>query len=311
MKANKKILLALDGSEQSLTAARYISRVVPKQFKVVLFHVEAEVPEAFRDMNVDPVTGRKAYPLRIWKVHQKELIDEFMQKAGDIFGSAGFAPESVSVKSQSLKSGIARDILNESHQNYSALIMGRTGNNKIDDIIPGSVTAKLVEVVAHIPIVVVGDTPDSNKILVAFDGSKGSMNSVNCVGHLLDPHVCELMLCHVIRPLSMEPLNAEKLFISKHETQWIDANKRKIVPAILEATKRLKDAGFSEDRISQEILTYEKSRAAAITKAARAGGYDTIVLGRRGYTSVGDFQIGRVSRKILHFAYQPALWIVN
>ena len=62
---------------------------------------------------------------------------------------------------------------------------------------------------------------------------------------------------------------------------------------------------------SIEILTYEKSRAAAIVKAAGSAGYDTIVLGRRGFTSVGEFNIGRVSRKILHLTFQPALWIVN
>jgi len=62
---------------------------------------------------------------------------------------------------------------------------------------------------------------------------------------------------------------------------------------------------------SIEILTYEKSRAAAIVKAAGSAGYDTIVLGRRGFTSVGEFNIGRVIRKILHLTFQPALWIVN
>ena len=54
---NKKILLALDGSEQSFAAARYVSRIFSKQSEVVLFHVEAEVPEAFRDPAVDPSTG--------------------------------------------------------------------------------------------------------------------------------------------------------------------------------------------------------------------------------------------------------------
>jgi nucleotide-binding universal stress UspA family protein len=65
------------------------------------------------------------------------------------------------------------------------------------------------------------------------------------------------------------------------------------------------------ESLSSEILTYQKSRAAAIAKAARDGGCDTIVLGRRGFTSVGEFKLGRVSRKILHYAFHPALWIVN
>ena len=53
-----------------------------------------------------------------------------------------------------------------------------------------------------------------------------------------------------------------------------------------EAKSRLKKTGFSEEQISSEILTYQKSRAAAIVKKATKGSYDTIVLGRRGLTAV-------------------------
>ena len=58
-------------------------------------------------------------------------------------------------------------------------------------------------------------------------------------------------------------------------------------------------------------MTYQKSRAAAIVKTATKGGYDTIVFGRQGLTAGGEFMMGRVSRKILHFAYQSTLWIVS
>jgi nucleotide-binding universal stress UspA family protein len=217
----------------------------------------------------------------------------------------------VAVKTKTITAGIARDIINESHQDYTALVIGRTGVSKIEEITMGSVAAKLVEVASHIPIIVVGERPESKKILIAFDGSKGSMKAVKCAGTLLDPAVCEIMLCHVIRPLSIQQLSAKELFIQKHEKDWIEVNQRKIVPAIMEAKKRLMDAGFSEDYISSEILTYAQSRAAAIARAARIGYYDTVVLGRRGFSTVVNFQIGRVSRKILQFAYQPALWVVN
>jgi nucleotide-binding universal stress UspA family protein len=70
-------------------------------------------------------------------------------------------------------------------------------------------------------------------------------------------------------------------------------------------------AGVSAEKLISEILTYEKSRAAAIVKAATDGGYDTIAMGRRGLTSVEEFKLGRVCRKILHFAFRPALWIAS
>jgi nucleotide-binding universal stress UspA family protein len=217
----------------------------------------------------------------------------------------------VAVKAQPLKSGIVRDILDESHQDYSALVVGRTGVSKIDEIRMGSVASKLVEVVGHIPIIVVGEKPESQKILIALDGSRSSMRAVNCVGALLDPAVCEIMLCHVVRPLSNQQLSTKELFKQKHEADWIAFNQRKILPAINKAKRHLVQAGFSEEHISSEILTYQKSRAAAIAKTASDGVYRTIVLGRRGLTSVREFNIGRVSRKILHFAFQPALWIVD
>jgi nucleotide-binding universal stress UspA family protein len=308
---NKKILLALDGSEQSLTAVRYVGRVFSKQSEVVLFHVEAEMPEAFRDLAVDPSTGKQQYPLGIWRIHQRDMINEFMEKARDLLIDSGYPKESVSVKVKMLTAGIARDIINESYHDYSAVVVGRNGITSFDEIVMGNVTSKIVDITIHIPVAVVGNRPISNKILLAFDGSKGSWKAVDCIGELLDPATCEVMLCHVIRSLDLQQLSIEKLFTPKHERDWIEAGKQEIVPALVEAKKRLLKAGLSAEQVSSEILTYEKSRAAAIAKTARSGGYDTIFLGRRGHTSLEHFMIGRVSRKIINFAYQPALWIVS
>jgi nucleotide-binding universal stress UspA family protein len=307
----QKILIAVDGSDQALAAVRYVGRLFSKQSQIVLFHVIVEIPEAFRDMHVDSSDHSEEHMLGIWKDHQEEIINDFMQKAQTILLDAEVAPEAVSLKVQTMRSGIVRDIINESHQNYSALVIGRTGVSKIEEIMMGSVASKLVEVINNIPIIVVGESPESSKILIALDGSEGSMKAVANVGTLLDPAECEVMFCHVIRSLIIRQVSTKELFKQKHEEHWIAANQRKIVPVINEAKGRLLKAGFAEDQISSEILTYQRSRAAAIVKAATDGGYDTIVLGRRGFTSVGEFKIGRVSRKILHFAFRPTLWIVS
>jgi nucleotide-binding universal stress UspA family protein len=311
MQKNPKILLALDGSEQSLIAVNYISRVISKQAKIVLLHVMGEIPETFRDMNVDPYSGKEEYPLDIWKNHQEAKADEFMTKARNILIDSGMAPNAVEIKTKTITAGIARDIRNETQQNYTALVIGRTGVSNIEEISIGSVAAKLIETCGHLSIVVVGQRPQSKKIMIALDGSEGSIRAVARAGALIDPAECEVMFCHVIRPLSIQQLSPRELFKQKHEEDWIAANQRKMVPVIMEARRRLQKARFSEERISSEILTYQKSRAAAIVKAAANGGYDTIALGRRGLTSVGEFSIGRVSRKILQFAFRPALWIIS
>jgi len=311
VKRISRILVAIDGSARSYAALAYLGKLFSKQAEIVLFHVKAEAPEVFSDVRADPLSEKEKYPLSIWKTHQEEVIHEFMAVAGDILIASGFPKEAISVKIQTLRSGVARDILNESQQNYDILVVGRTGISKIEDIMLGSVASKLVDVVAHPPIIVVGENTKSKKIIIAIDGSTGSMKAVRCAGALLDPAECEILLCHVIRPLSIQQMGAKGLFVPKHEAEWIAANQRKIVPVINEAKRRLKEEGFSEEQISSEICIDQKSRAAAIVDAATKGGYDTIVVGRRGRTAVGEFMMGRVSRKILHFAYRSTVWIVS
>ena len=311
MQNQSKILLAVDGSDVSLNAVRHIGRVFSKQQQIVLFHVKSDVPEAFKDLKGEDFINVKQFPLETWQAQQDTLTLNFMEKARAALIDDGFEPKAVSVKVKELKSGIARDIHNESLGGYAALVVGRTGVSNIEDITMGSVASKLVEVTGHIPIVVVGAQPDSKKILLALDGSRGSMRAVKFVGAVVDRDTCELMLCHVVRPLSIHHLSTRERFVSKHEKEWIDVCQRKIVPVFIEAKKRLMQAGVSEENLSSEILTDESSRAAAIVKAAGSGGYDTIAMGRRGFTSVEAFPSGRVCRKILHFAFRPALWIVS
>ena len=51
----KRILLSVDGSEQSLEAVRYVSKLFPPQkTEVVLFHVFSKVPEFFYDLGKEP-----------------------------------------------------------------------------------------------------------------------------------------------------------------------------------------------------------------------------------------------------------------
>jgi nucleotide-binding universal stress UspA family protein len=303
--------MATDGSERSFDASVYLGKMLSKQAEIVLFHVMTEAPDAFRDVSADPLTEQENYPLSIWKTSQEEVIDEFMTVACDILIASGFPKEAMSVKTQTMRSGVSIDILYESKQNYDILVVGRTGISKIENITLGSVASKLIDVVDHPPIIVVGENIKSKKILIAIDGSTGSMNAVRCAAALLDPAKCEILLCHVIRPLSAQRMGAKELFLPKHEADWIAANQKKILPVINEAKRRLRKAGLSEEQISSEILTHQKSRAAAIVNAATKGGYDTIVLGRRGLTAAGEFKIGRVSRKILQFAYRYTVWIVS
>jgi len=105
-------------------------------------------------------------------------------------------------------------------------------------------------------------------------------------------------------------MGIKKIFQPAEETRWAESKVKEIEPLLNEATKRLVDAGFSPDRVHKEIQTAKKSRAKGIVTRAKADGYETIAVGRRGLTKVEEFFIGRVSTKVLDMAEEMAVWIM-
>jgi len=341
MKKNLRILAAVDGSDQSLSAIRYMSGMFPpERTEVVLFHVNPDVPESFLDLRKgdlgkDGVLRSTVENISSWSTHLKKEIEKFMERAHTILVEANFPPDAVKIKIQSRKAGIARDILKESgidiaegreilltesqysqvvlpkevNEKYDALVIGRTGVSKVHLVHMGSIANKLVGKTAHIPIAVVGGRPETGKVIVGFDGSEDAMRAVDCIGELMSSPQREAMVCHVIRPLNIH-LGIKKVFEPGEETMWAESKVKEIEPLLDEAAKRLVDAGFSPDRVHKEIQTGKKSRAKAIITRAAADGYGTIAVGRHGLTKIEEFFIGRVSTKVLHMAKKMAVWIV-
>ena len=78
-----------------------------------------------------------------------------------------------------------------------------------------------------------------------------------------------------------------------------------------EARDLLIAAGAEPQRLKLKYESGKASRADAIVQEADCGGYDTIVLGRKGVSKVEEFLIGRVSAKVLHKAREQAVWVVE
>jgi len=311
MKNAIKVLVSIDGSDQSLAAVRYIGGVLkPEKTKIVLFHVDPAVPESFWDLEKSPEFRSRLAPVRAWSTQQKKSIDDTMTKARKILLHFGFPADAVSIKIQTRKTGIARDILHEAETGkYKMVVVGRTGISKFKDLVLGSVANKLVGNLLDIPLVVVGGKPNPNKFIIAFDSSKASLRSVSSVGAMLNNVESEIMICHVIRSIGIENLTLSE--IPFPEFDWTETCVKKMEPAIEEAKRKLVSAGLDSVKIYGKILTEMPSRAGGIIAEAKAGGFGTIVVGRRGLSAVEEFFIGRVSRKVLHMAKKMAVWVVN
>lgn len=305
----RKMLLAVDGSDRALKMVRYFAKIEPfHKMHVVLFHVLSSVPDSYWDLEKDPIGSKAVRKIRSWESQQEKVARQFMLQANQFLVKTGFPSNSIEIKIQKRNEGVARDIIQESRKDYEAVMVRRRGATGLRGIVLGSVAAKLLEKLAFIPIMMIGNKPPGDKILLAFDGSDNAMRAVDFAGSILGGYHYKIRLLHVIRGKENKRWIHQTNYAPKEHTQ---AAQKAIGHAIEKAKAKLVESGFKSHSVSSKIITGAFSRAGAITEEARQGGYATIVLGRRGLSRLQEFFIGRVTNKVIHLAKDRSVWIVR
>ncbi|MBW1864493.1 MAG: universal stress protein [Deltaproteobacteria bacterium] len=309
----RTVLIAVDGSDQALEAVRYISMIVPPDLtEIVLLSVGTGFPEVYWDMNRNPLYRSKKVKVEKWLADNQLVLGEFKEKAFKILSDAGFPEEAVTVKTQTKKTNILKDIVQESYQNYQALVVGRSGISRLKDLVVGSMSFKLIENVRHIPVIVVGGKPASKKILVALDESIEAMRATTCIGDLAHARGLGVSLCHVFNAQNLSPISNNGTTGSLDEEAVLKYNQNRFRPTMDEAVKRLVKAGMIQKNISVDFLFHQGNPIQKIIDTAVKGNYGTIVVGRREAVSfMGVMLHGRVSNKLISSTYDVAVWVAS
>lgn len=157
------------------------------------------------------------------------------------------------------------------------------------------------------------------KILVPIDASDGAMAAVDYVartfGRTPDVHVT---LLHILPELpaafwddghilaAEEQASRQRLiniWENKQEKEWAEVFKK--------AQKRLQAGGLPPKAMKSEFKPRQFNVADDILNVAEAGRYDTIVLGRRGQGGLKKILLGSVAARIVHYAKDRAVTIVE
>lgn len=317
--STNKILIALDGSTQSINAARYISKAIPPEnAKIVLFSVRTKAPDSFWDFDEDPEITAQQPALKMWYDKQKEILDRTMEAVRKCFLEAGYPDDSVTVKIQDRQVGIARDILKESYNGYTAIVLGRTGMSSNIGVPMGSITAKLLPKIHHATFIMVGEAPEPTKFLIGFDGSHGAKKAVSSLKSLIKNSDKKVNICHVLRSLNLLQgsydlfqFNFDQAHFPKEESTRLQTVEKKLEPEINLAKQKFIEAGIPAFHVETKMIMGYQSRAASLLNEAEKNGYGTIVIGRRGISIVEEFFMGRVARKITQMAKSHAVWIAS
>ena len=308
MTGQKKILILLDGSERSMKTVQYVGKFIPPDdLQVVQFHVFSGVPEWYRDLEGDPCYESAINELWAWETQQKKNINIYMGKARQLLLDNGFSEASVEIKINSIEIGVARDILKEAADGYSAVVMRRRGVGLLEGIVVGSVANKLISKLTFLPIIIAGQIAPVKKILMCVDGSPSSIRAVKFAADYLGAAGYEVCLFNVIRGFgTVLPVNSE--FIMPVDS--VELLKSEMTVIFDNLKEKLVSAGVEKNKISEKIIEGVFSRSGAIVKEAEKGGYGAIVMGRRGLSKVEAFFMGRVSNKVIHSGKKYTLWVI-
>ena len=221
--------------------------------------------------------------------------------------ASGFKSEDVTIAIEKRKKGTARDIIAKAQGDFHSLLIRRRGT--IASLLPatmGSIATKLVEKAATIPILLAGSHKVNNSIFIAVDGSDGSKRAVEFLAKTVENSDCKIVLCSVLRDFDLA--NGEEN--EKRTKECIGATFEEIEGIMENKIKYLVSVGIKRKNIITKIIQGAKSRAAAIVEAAKEEKCGTIVFGRKGRSSVANFDIGRVPWKVINGAKKMTVWVI-
>ncbi|SHO48430.1 universal stress protein [Desulfopila aestuarii] len=308
-----RILIAVDGSNESLNVVRYVgASAQPAGTEVVLYTVLSKIPETFWDSGKDSLWGPKIEAARKWEKRQLDHAVGTINSAFQILTEHGFPPAQVTTKISPQLEGVARDIIAEARRQYDILVIGRGKSASMQDQVLGSVASKVIGSGPAPAIWLVGAKPISDRVLIAMDHSASALKVVRHGATVLNRKTNSITLFHAIRGIAaISPPEMADIFPRSYQEQLIRDAERDMQPVILQAEALLNELDIAPDRIATRIATGVRSRAASIIDEAQKEGCGTIVVGRRGVTEVSDFSMGRVTNKLVQLAKEQALCIVG
>ncbi len=146
------------------------------------------------------------------------------------------------------------------------------------------------------------------KILIAVDASENSMRAVRYTGEIVGSSVgFEITLLHVAVSPDRDLFPDEVVWNAKKQEMQSNMELffRKSRAVLIEC-------GVPSQNIHEKyVQSLSGSLSHQILGVQESGGFGTIVIGRRGVSKEEEFLFGSVSNKVVHYAKNCTVWVVE
>lgn len=153
----KKILIAIDDSENGKRTVDFIAESFSRDHQITLFSVLPDTA-TLCDMNSPELTPHFLSHQSSFcslEDQKKALVSQAQEMAKAHLIDAGFDETQVTLRTQLRKKGVARDIVAESGNGYDLLVIGRRGVTGIKDFFLGNISQKVLHLSKDVSVLIV------------------------------------------------------------------------------------------------------------------------------------------------------------
>jgi nucleotide-binding universal stress UspA family protein len=153
-----RILLAVDESNNSLEAVKYVAQNIRRESEVTVLTILPDPTAAceLEEPSLIPRFRESRQAFCAMEDAKRERMEGFVEKARAFLVQSGFPPEKVKTRIEKKRSDIAKDIVREANEGkYDTIVLGRRGLTGVQEFLFGSVSNKVLHIATGFAVTVV------------------------------------------------------------------------------------------------------------------------------------------------------------
>jgi len=309
---DKKLLIALDTSVYSSNTLHYLEHLFSCLADI---HLHLLTIVTCNPSNTSSTWLDKLELLNtLTKEEQKRYTAarRFLNQAEERLKRNGIPPEQMTTEVRISTTNPAAEVLSTAREGvFDALVLGRRGVSKLEELIMGSVSSTILEKCHDVPIWIVDGQVDSRKFLVPVDGSRFTLRAVD--------HLCYILKGNPYAEITF--FHSAAMFAKKQELdrgncdqylprEWCAEHQHDDDLYFSAPRQMLLNNDFPPERIHRLETKKGIHPSRQIVRQALIDDFGTIVMGRRDKEIVKNV-FGSVTEKVVAMSVNSAVWVVG
>ncbi len=308
----KKLLIAIDGSVYSSNTLHYLEQLFAHldDIRLHLLSVVTCIPSKAASDWLDE--SELISTLNSDEQRRYATATKFMHTSVERLKRNGIAREQVTTEVKISTTNPAAEVLNIARKGmFDALVLGRRGVSRLEEMIMGSVSSTMFEKCHDVPIWIVDGQVDSRKFLVPVDGSHFTLQAVDHLCFMLkDNPYAEVTLFHSAAMFAQKQDIGIEYCSRFLPQEWCQEHIHDDELYFHAPRQMLINSGFPPERIHRLKTKKGMYPSRQIVRQALIDDFGTIVMGRRDKEIVkGVF--GSVTQRVIAMNENTAVWIVG